>query len=380
MPALPAGAVGVEIDVVTALDAMARQEVISFLQAAQEHDGFPSFSDQALLSLEAAPDVTAPDVTAPGVTGPGATMSPAASAVAPEAAVLLARRHGTRALVGCAVLGRRQDRWEVEIAVRPEHRRQIEDDGRRTTAGTGIRIGAVADVHGALLGAAITEAAARGGATVQAWGRDADSLLDAAMAAHGLAKTRELLQLRAPLPPGAARDAASPPVTVRPFRPGRDERAWLEVNNRAFEDHPEQSSWTMEDLERREREPWFDPQGFLLHEADGRLAAFCWTKVHRTPVLGEIYVIGVDPDFQGRGLGRAMTRAGLGHLAARGVSTAMLYVEATNTPALVLYRSLGFTEHHREALYSAALAPARHPAPPSPSPGTTDRCVDSPSP
>ncbi|HEY8092879.1 MAG TPA: GNAT family N-acetyltransferase, partial [Acidimicrobiales bacterium] len=100
--------------------------------------------------------------------------------------------------------------------------------------------------------------------------------------------------------------------------------------------------------------PWFDPEGFLLHEREGRLAAFCWTKVHHghDPVLGEIYVIAVDPDFHGRGLGRAMTLAGLDHLSAQGVPVGMLYVDADNPAALHLYASLGFTIHRTDRAYT----------------------------
>ena len=119
------------------------------------------------------------------------------------------------------------------------------------------------------------------------------------------------------------------------------------MNNRAFASHPEQGAWTRDDIEEREAERWFDPNGFLLHDIDGELAAFCWTKVHRdqTPALGEIYVIAVDPAFHGRGLGRSMTVAGLQSLSERGIEVGMLYVDAANVPAVTLYYDLGFTLH-----------------------------------
>lgn len=181
------------------------------------------------------------------------------------------------------------------------------------------------------------------------WVEPADEATDRAMRAQGYRPVRELLQMRRPLP-------LDEPVTVetRPFEAGRDEAAWLEVNNRAFAWHPDQANQTPDDLARTMAEPWFDPEGFLLHERDGRLVGFCWTKVHadHDPPLGEIFVIGVDPDVAGQGLGRALTVAGLDHLHRHdGTPIAMLYVEADNHRAIRTYRSLGFEVHQRRRQY-----------------------------
>ena len=122
-------------------------------------------------------------------------------------------------------------------------------------------------------------------------------------------------------------------IQVRAFKPGNDEQEWLGVNNRAFAADPDQGGWTLDTLEDREEEPWFDPSGFLLALDDRGMAGFCWTKLHDAapPVepepLGEIYVIGVEPDRQGSGLGRALTVAGLASIHERGPSIGMLFVD-----------------------------------------------------
>lgn len=192
------------------------------------------------------------------------------------------------------------------------------------------------------------------------WAYGATDEDDRAAARDGLRKVRELWQMRRPLPVEPALAAGDPAIATRAFVPGRDDGAWLRVNNRAFAGHPDQSGWTTETLAGRMAEDWFDPAGFLLHESPdtGEVDGFCWTKVHPAtatdPAMGEIYVIGADPSTHGHGLGRALVLAGLAHLHdVRGMTTGMLYVEHDNAPAVRLYEKLGFTVHDVDRMYDS---------------------------
>lgn len=203
----------------------------------------------------------------------------------------------------------------------------------------------------------------------------------------GFARARVLWQMRrslhAPLPPVVLPEG----IVLRPFIPGLDDQAWVALNHRAFAGHPEQGTWTLDDLHHRMAEPWFSAEGFLIavvkdpdresavvkdpdHEsavvtdpgstvAFDQMVGFHWTKVHGVSshaheAIGEVYVVGVDPTWQGRGLGRALTLAGLHHLRSLGLSAAMLYVEASNTAAIDLYTSLGFAQWDVDVLYRSA--------------------------
>ncbi len=73
---------------------------------------------------------------------------------------------------------------------------------------------------------------------------------------------------------------------------------------------------------------------------------------------GEVYVVGVDPDYQGRGLGTAVTLLGLQHLRAVGVSTAHLYVDGDNPAAIATYHRLGFERSAIDVMYAAGAAEA----------------------
>ncbi|HEY5662530.1 MAG TPA: mycothiol synthase [Ilumatobacter sp.] len=204
-------------------------------------------------------------------------------------------------------------------------------------------------VHDDLVETAVRAFGFDGGGRLWWWADDADHHDRALAERLGLVPARRLHEMRLGLP-----IAEHATVATRAFRPD-DAAAWLLVNNRAFADHGEQGGWTHDTLTARMSEPWFDPDGFRLHERDGRLAAFCWTKLHPDPPLGEIYVIAVDPDFHGTGLGRQLTLAGLDWIAGRGITTAMLHVDADNVAAVSLYERLGFTVHSTRLAFSADL-------------------------
>ena len=179
---------------------------------------------------------------------------------------------------------------------------------------------------------------------VEWWLRDGEAELPEAQL------LRTLLLLRVELPIDVETIPAG--ITMRTFEAGRDNKAWLEQNNAAFSDHPEQGAWRLEDLAMRIAEPWFDPSGFLLFERDGQIVASCWTKVHELHPerFGEIYVISVHPSAQGIGLGRVAVTQGLHALRRKGVAQAVLFVDDTNASARGLYERLGFRTQRADHL------------------------------
>ena len=209
---------------------------------------------------------------------------------------------------------------------------------------------------GELVDAALTA----GGDGARVW---AHGDLPAARAvAHrlGLTGVRELLQLRRPLDvPELPAVAVPDSIVLRTYQGPNDDSELLRVNAAAFEWHPEQGRWTDVDVAERRAESWFDPEGlFLAFDAADPdvLLGFHWTKVHPATdaedALGEVYVVGIDPSAQGRGLGRLLTLAGLHHLRDRGLHTVLLYVEGDNTAALNTYGKLGFERFHVDVAYA----------------------------
>jgi len=218
----------------------------------------------------------------------------------------------------------------AEVVVAPDARRR----------GTGAR----------LIRTALSEATA----DTRVWAHGNLTAARATAESVGLVALRELWQMRRSL---ADLPAMADATQFRTY-PGPDaDDEILRVNNAAFAWHPEQGGWTHADIDERRAERWFDPAGLFLAYEDERLLGFHWTKIHAAsesePELGEVYVVGVDPEAQGRGLGASLTLVGLHHLADKlgPGGTVLLYVEADNSAAIKTYRRLGFELHSADVAY-----------------------------
>jgi mycothiol synthase len=201
----------------------------------------------------------------------------------------------------------------------------------------------------------------------QFWAHGTLEAARATAAALGLVPVRELIQMRRSLRDTPDPVPPVPGIQIRAYQGTADDAELLRVNNAAFVQHPEQGGWTGIELAERRSEPWFDPAGLFLafgtsdSDQAGRLLGFHWTKVHLDRAgLGEVYVIGVDPSAQGRGLGQTLTAIGIQSLARRlarsADPTVMLYVESNNVAAVRTYERLGFSIYSVDTAYAAAIS------------------------
>ncbi len=312
-----------QIQPFTEPDEQVRAAALTIQDAAARTDSAAPFDEHTLLSLDPRPG-----------TGSGQRH-------------LLLTVDGAPAGYAHLDLARPGEPGEAELAIHPQ--------ARRLGHGTAL-ISALAGVH---------HQTRPGREPLQIWSHGDQPAARVLAGQLGYVVVRALLQLRRSMDHPVPEPKLPQGVVLRSFRPGADDAAWLRLNARAFAHHPEQGRMTQADLDARMAEPWFDPQGFLIAEQDGEMTGFHWTKIHASSPagdpgqsrLGEVYVLGVDPDRHGGGLGTALTLAGLRSLRERGATAVLLYVESDNEPALAVYRRLEFQLWSTDVMYRSMDRP-----------------------
>lgn len=84
------------------------------------------------------------------------------------------------------------------------------------------------------------------------------------------------------------------------------------------------------------------PKDIILLLYGEKPAGYCWTQVNVKKGVGRIYMMGVEPEYRGKKIGKILLAKGLSYLAKEGMHTAILTVDDHNKTAKNLYQTLGF--------------------------------------
>jgi GNAT superfamily N-acetyltransferase len=96
----------------------------------------------------------------------------------------------------------------------------------------------------------------------------------------------------------------------------------------------------------------YDPELDVVAVDDtGRIGAFCIVWPDPLNQVGLFEPVGTHPDFQRRGLGRAVMTAALHRLQALGMTHAIVCTGEDNLPAIRLYESVGFRTVNQLGMY-----------------------------
>ncbi len=239
-------------------------------------------------------------------------------------------------LAGYAFVEHTEPAPKVELAVAPEFRR-----------------------HG--VGHTLLHHIAEKHPNIQLWAHGENTAAALLAESEGFHRVRTLFQMRRPLLAAIPEQSIANDFSLRPFNLTTDLEDWLECNAAAFAEHPEQGGWTERDIQLRMTEEWFDAQGFMVANHNNRMIGFYWTKVHdfahlsSAEPVGEIYICGVIPEFQGKGIGSALVVTALKYLRKIGMTSAMLYVDTRDAKTVKLYEKLGFVTWDSDTLYTKDL-------------------------
>jgi mycothiol synthase len=169
---------------------------------------------------------------------------------------------------------------------------------------------------------------------------------------------RQFLELRLDIGPVAEFDI-HPTIECRYLRSG-EEGKLTRLQNRAFAGTWGYNPNTIETITFRINCSTSSRQDIVLTYDGDQAIGCCWTGIRceeGVPSVrkGRIHMLGVDPNYRRKGIGRELMMAGLSHLRNRALRVAELTVDSENKAACALYQSLGFEVQARTLWYEKVV-------------------------
>ncbi len=126
-----------------------------------------------------------------------------------------------------------------------------------------------------------------------------------------------------------------------------EEDKLTQIQNRAFAGTWGYNPNTVEEIIYRTNLSTCSPEDIVLIYERDKVVGYCWTEIAcegeaTSERKGRIFMLGVDPDYRGKGIGKTLLLAGLAHLKSKGLQAAELTVDSENKTACALYKSIGF--------------------------------------
>lgn len=177
----------------------------------------------------------------------------------------------------------------------------------------------------------------------------------------GFRFVRRFLELRLDLSGAHVPEISQITSPCRYLRRGEEDKL-MQIQNRSFANTWGYSPNTIEDIVYLTGLPQCSPEDIILAWDADRPIAYCWTKTSPREGRaigggkGRIYMLGVEVDRRGKGMGKHVLLNGLSHLKGKGIGIVELTVDSENQAACALYRSVGFKVWTSSLWYEKVLA------------------------
>ncbi|MFC2002578.1 GNAT family N-acetyltransferase [Chloroflexota bacterium] len=140
-----------------------------------------------------------------------------------------------------------------------------------------------------------------------------------------------------------------------------EEDKLTEIQNRSFAGTWEYNPNTVEEIGYRINSINCSPEEVVLACERDKVVGYCWTRIicEEKAATGErkghIRMLGVDPDYQRRRIGKGVLLAGLSYIKSKDLQVAELDVDSSNKAAYTLYQSVGFKVRDSSLWYEKAV-------------------------